>query len=84
MRWLCAFMHDPHTGIVHAAQAELHLYELQTFAGHDEGARAADREADVQRMRARWADVCADDPFCNPNLSLLPGSDWRLAVPPRT
>ncbi len=76
---MCAFMHDPHTGIVHAAQAELHRHELQTFAGHDEGAR----EADVQRMRARWADPCADDPFCDPNQSLLPGRDWRLAVPPR-
>lgn len=84
MRWLGAFMHNPHTGIVYAPQAELHRHELQIFAGHDEGARAADREADVQRMRARWADPCANDPFCNPNLSLRPGRDRRLAVPPRS
>ena len=71
-------------GIVYAPQAELHHYELQTFAGHYEGVRAADKEADVQRMRARWGKVCADDPFYNPNLSLRPGGDWRLAVPPRT
>ena len=71
-------------GIVYVPQAELHHYELQTFAGHYEGARAADKAPDVRRMRARWAGVCADDPFYNPNLSLLPGSDWRLAVPPRT
>jgi len=84
MRWLGAFMHTPLTGIFYAPQAELHRHELQIFAGHDEGARAADREADVQRMRARWADPCANDPFCNPNLSLRPGRDRRLAVPPRS
>jgi GT2 family glycosyltransferase len=71
-------------GIVYVPQAELHHYELQTFSGHYEGARAADKALDVRRMRTRWAAVCADDPFYNPNLSLLPGSDWRLAVPPRT
>ena len=71
-------------GIVYVPQAELHHYELQTFGGHYEGARQADKAPDVRRMRARWAAVCADDPFYNPNLSLLPGSDWRLAVPPRT
>ena len=71
-------------GIVYVPQAELHHYELQTFSGHYEGARAADKAPDVRRMRARWADICADDPFYNPNLSLLPGGDWRLAVPPRT
>ena len=65
-------------GIVYAPQAELHHYELQTFASHYEGARAAEQEGDVRRMRARWAGVCADDPFYNPNLSLLPGSDWAL------
>jgi hypothetical protein len=84
MRWLGAFMHNPHTGIFYAPQAELHRHELQIFAGHGEGARAADREADVQRMRARWADPCANDPFCNPSLSLRPGRDRRLAVPPRS
>lgn len=71
-------------GIVYVPQAELHHHELQTFGGHYAGARAADKAPDVRRMRARWAGVCADDPFYNPNLSLLPGSDWRLAVPPRT
>jgi GT2 family glycosyltransferase len=70
--------------IVYAPQAELHHFEMQTFTHHYEGERAASQAADVGRMRARWHGVCADDPFYSPNLSLSPGNDWNLAVPPRT
>ena len=34
-------------------------YELQTFAGHYEGERAADKEPDVERMRARTLEAIA-------------------------
>jgi hypothetical protein len=70
--------------IVYVPQAELHHYELQTFSSHYEGERAASEAPDVTRMRARWAEVCADDPFYNPNLSLYVHDDWNLALPPRS
>ncbi|UFN51379.1 glycosyltransferase [Roseomonas sp. OT10] len=69
--------------VVYAPQAELHHHELQTYGSHYAGERAAFQAAEVARLRQRWAAVIAADPFHNPNLSLLPGSEWDLAFPPR-
>ncbi len=70
--------------VVYVPQAELHHFEMQTFTSHYEGERIASRATDVERMRDRWGAVCQDDPFYNPNLSLSPGNDWNLALPPRS
>jgi GT2 family glycosyltransferase len=70
-------------GIVYAPQAELHHHELLTYGNHYAGDRAAFHAAEVRRMRRRWAAVCADDPFHNPNLGLALGYEWKLAFPPR-
>jgi GT2 family glycosyltransferase len=69
--------------IVYAPQAELHHHELLTYGNHYAGDRAAFHDAEVRRMRRRWASVCADDPFHNPNLGLALGYEWKLAFPPR-
>lgn len=70
--------------ILYVPQAELHHYESQTYGSHYAGEREAFFEEEVLRMRTRWADVCAADPFHNPNLALVSGSEWQLAFPPRT
>ena len=69
--------------VIYAPQAELYHHELQTYGSHYAGERSAFQDQEVRRMRETWADVCAADPFHNPNLSLAPGSEWKLAFPPR-
>lgn len=68
--------------VVMAAPVELLHHETLSFGHHYSG--AAEREAaDIRFMRVRWGDRCGADPFHNPNLSVLPSSEWRLAYPPR-
>lgn len=69
--------------VVYAAQAELVHRELQTYGSHYAGDRQPFQGAEIQRMRHRWAGVCAADPFHNPNLGLEPGREWQLAFPSR-
>ncbi|WP_338665110.1 glycosyltransferase [Pararoseomonas sp. SCSIO 73927] len=69
--------------VVYAAEAELHHHELQTYGDHYAGERRASETLEVTRMRQRWAEVVAADPFHNPNLSLAPFMEWQPAFPPR-
>ena len=69
--------------VIYAPQAELIHHELQTYGSHYAGDRQPFFTMEGERMRARWADVCAADPFHNPNLGLEPGREWHLAFPPR-
>lgn len=69
--------------VVYAAQAELYHHELQTYGDHYAGERETSKDAEVARMRRRWAHVIAGDPFHNPNLSLAPLMEWSLAFPPQ-
>jgi len=69
--------------VVYAAQAELHHHELQTYGSHYAGERQGFQAEEVRRMRARWREVCRADPFHNPNLGLMLGFEWKLALPPR-
>jgi GT2 family glycosyltransferase len=69
--------------IVYVPQAELHHHELQTYGSHYAGDRQPFQEEEIRRMRRRWSEVCAADPFHNPNLGLTNGFEWRLAFPPR-
>ncbi|HJS84637.1 MAG TPA: glycosyltransferase [Acetobacteraceae bacterium] len=69
--------------IVYCAEAELVHYESLSLGHHFSGERAALEREEVRRMRQRWADVVAADPFHNPNLSLERGREWETAFPPR-
>ena len=68
--------------VVFAGSVELVHHETISF-GHHYAGRAEQEAIEVRRMQARWAHVCAADPFHNPNLSLVPGKEWTLAYPPR-
>jgi GT2 family glycosyltransferase len=68
--------------IVFAASVELLHYETLSFGHHHFDDMARERR-DIALMRQRWEPVIRDDPFHNPNLSLVPGSEWTLAYPPR-
>jgi GT2 family glycosyltransferase len=68
--------------VVFAGSVEMIHHETVTFGHHYAG--DPEREAsDIQRMRARWGDVVSCDPFHNPNLSLVAGSEWMPSFPPR-
>jgi len=68
--------------VVFAANAELIHHETITF-GHHYAADRVQEAADISLMQERWAEDCRADPFHNPNQSLLGGSEWTLAYPPR-
>jgi len=70
-------------GVVLAAEAELIHHESMTYGRHYAEGEQARAAADRARMLARWAQLCADDPFHNPNLGRHPGGLWLPAFPPR-
>ncbi len=80
---LCLRIREAGRAVVLAADAVLVHHELQTYGSHYAGQREGFQEVEGARMRARWASVCAADPFHNPNLGLEPGSEWAPAFPPR-
>ncbi len=79
----CLRVREAGWGVVYAGSVALTHYELQTYRSHYAGERAAHRNADIARFRQRWADEIAVDPFHNPNMSLVPGQEWNLALPSR-
>jgi GT2 family glycosyltransferase len=68
--------------VVLANNVEMIHHETVTFGQHYTE-NSQQQEADVQRMRMRWGEQLRNDPFHNPNLSLVLGSEWRPAFPPR-
>ncbi len=69
--------------VVLAADAALFHYEGRSLGRHYQGARARLEILEVQRLRARWQSLIADDPFYNPQASLEPGREFQPAFPPR-
>ncbi len=69
--------------IVLAAGIELYHYESLSLGRHYENGRAALEAIEVNRLRQRWAGVIANDPFYNPNASLMPGQEFQPSFPPR-
>jgi len=70
-------------GIVFAASVEMIHHETLTFGQHYSPEKTEQEARDIQRLRARWSEICKTDPFHNPNLSLVGRSEWNLAYPPR-
>ncbi len=70
-------------GIVFAASVEMIHHETLTFGQHYSDEKSEQEKTDIQRLRARWSQICRIDPFHNPNLSLVGRSEWNLAYPPR-
>lgn len=79
----CLRIREAGFGIVFSARTEMWHYESVSLGHHFAGARAAQETAELRRMRTRWADICRNDPFHNPNLSQERGAEWELAFPPR-
>ncbi|MEJ0046053.1 MAG: glycosyltransferase [Rhodospirillales bacterium] len=80
---LCLRVRQSGHSIVFCPEATLYHYESLSLGRHYAGARAGLESLEVRRLRARWADVIAADPFYNPQASLEPGREWQPAFPPR-
>jgi GT2 family glycosyltransferase len=80
---LCLRAREAGYAVVFAPEAVLYHLESHTYGSHHAGERAAFREAEIERLRARWARVIEEDPFHSPNLCLLAGREWEPAFPPR-
>jgi O-antigen biosynthesis protein len=79
----CLRLREAGHRIVYCAEAELVHYESLSLGHHFSGERAAVEREEVRRMRQRWPDVVAADPFHSPNLLLERGREWETAFPPR-
>lgn len=79
----CLRIREAGHGIVFSAQTEMWHDESVSLGHHFSGERAAQEASELLRMRTRWATICRDDPFHNPNLSQERGAEWELAFPPR-
>ena len=62
---------------------EMVHHELFTFGHHDTMQRRDQFRDDVKIMSERWKEALEADPCYNPNLSLMHGSMFSLAWPPR-
>jgi GT2 family glycosyltransferase len=69
--------------IVWSAHAELFHLETQTFGRYYAPDQAPRALADAALFWQRWRTACEDDPYYNPNLSLVADSVWTPAFPPR-
>jgi hypothetical protein len=79
----CLRVRETGRSVVLCAGAEMIHYESLSFGRHYAHDATERNSADIARMRHRWAQVCVDDPYHNPNLSLRVGDEFGLAVPPR-
>jgi GT2 family glycosyltransferase len=80
---LCIRIRRTGARILWTPSVEMYHHESLTFGHHDSAARSDQFRCDVKTMLERWKDVLQSDPCYNPNLSLVPGSNFTLAWPPR-
>ncbi len=80
---LCLRAREAGWRVIYCAGAVLHHYESLSLGRHYAGDRAGLESIEVRRLRARFADVIATDPFYSPLASLQPGWEWQPGFPPR-
>lgn len=80
---LCMRMRQTGARIIWTPTVEMYHHESLTFGHHASHARRGQFQNDSKLMRERWKDVLESDPCYNPNLSLVRGSMFSLAWPPR-
>jgi GT2 family glycosyltransferase len=69
--------------ILFAGDIELYHFESLSLGRHYEGSRAALEAIEVARLRRRWPEMIAADPFYNPCASVEMGREFMPAFPPR-
>jgi O-antigen biosynthesis protein len=80
----CLRLRELGLSVIYAGSVEMTHHETITFGpAHYDVGKVAQRDADIALFASRWSKICQADPFHNPNLSLAPNSEWKLAFPPR-
>jgi len=69
-------------GIVFAGSVEMVHHETISFVHHYKS-NPEQELVDSTIVKIRWNQTFTEDPYHNPNLSLVDGSEWNLAFPPR-
>jgi O-antigen biosynthesis protein len=80
---LCCKIRRTGARIVWTPSVEMVHHESFTFGHHDTMQRRDQFRDDVKIMSERWKEALEADPCYNPNLSLMHGSMFSLAWPPR-
>lgn len=80
---LCIRIRRTGARIVFVPSVEMYHHELHTLGHHAAPDRRSQFRHDVDLMRQRWNAILENDPCYNPNLSLVRGSMFCLAWPPR-
>ena len=69
--------------IIWTPTAQMYHHASSTWGEHDSPSQVQFGRA-VDVMRSRWGELLDNDPYYNPNLSLDPKRQFKLAAPPRT
>jgi len=79
---LCLRFRAAGFGVVYCPDALLYHYESASRGLENTPEKFSRFEREIERMKERWGDVLKNDPFYNPNLSLL-REDFSFSFPPR-
>lgn len=80
---LCLRIRSKGYKLTYCASAELYHYESISRGYETTPEKFARFEQEVERMKERWGSVLVNDPYYNPNLTLLT-EDFSIAYPPRS
>ena len=79
---LCLRFRAAGFGVVFCPDALLYHYESASRGLENTPEKFSRFEREIEHMKERWGDVLKNDPFYNPNLSLL-REDFSFSFPPR-
>jgi O-antigen biosynthesis protein len=80
---LCMRIRETGARIVWTPTSEMYHHESVSLGRHNSAQRRQQFRRDVGVLRTRWKDWLENDPCYSPNLSLVHGSMFSLAWPPR-
>ena len=79
---LCLRIREQGLKIVYAPFAKLYHHESASRGYENTPEKIASAEKEISYMHSRWGQIIKNDPYYNPNLTLLT-EDYQLAFPPR-
>ena len=80
----CIRMRRSGARVVWTPSAQMYHHESLSIGAPNSPDRVEQFERDFAVLRSRWSAVLDNDPGYNPNLSLDPAGQFKLATPPRT
>jgi GT2 family glycosyltransferase len=80
---LCVRIRERGRRIIFTPDVEMTHHESASLGAHNSPERQEQFGREVAYIKSKWGGVLAEDPFYNPNLSLVSGRTFQLAFPPR-